>query len=133
MSAPNVFEVEGVEGINKLTLLGTRVLVRLRPMRDTLDKSGLILAATGEAGEDVIQTGTVLAVGHEPIKKGMKGNPPPIAGLEKGDVVAFLKFYRETHTNKQLQACLEDDIIFVEPKDILLVLTEDEADRIGGL
>lgn len=114
----------------KLRLINHRVLVKTDPAQDR-SSSGLIHFPDG-AMEHTLKTGTIVAFGF--MREGFEQKPVtknvPIPGLEVGMKCAFVRFLEKHHSNVQLQEMLDEDLMIVQPSDLLLVFTPDEMDRI---
>lgn len=115
---------------------------RIRAMKDAIlvkpdpppthSASGLIEYAPS-AMEHVMNTGTIVAFGFTRV--GKKQFELPIPDIEVGEKVVFVRFLAEQESNKQVRKMFDTDdgtgIIRIQPKDVLLVYTADEHDRIN--
>jgi co-chaperonin GroES (HSP10) len=109
-----------------LRLVGPRVLVRIDPLPSE-SKGGVIFP--GKSTDTSFQTGTVLA------KANQKWNPKDPNrfihyDVEVGDRILFYWMQKEIHTNIVLRGMFSDDIILVQPIDILLVFDAGDKERL---
>lgn len=97
-------------------VLNGNILVERIALPRTYKDSNIII---NREKEDATAIGIVRAVSHLWSKKGQK--PVPIDGIEPGLKVAFLWFYAERHTNRQVQQCLGENLVLLKWQDISLV------------
>jgi len=104
---------------DKIKPLGPRLLVKMFP--DEKETAGGIVIPE-VAHETAVGKGQVMATGtgYWP-KRSEKRVSIESLGIEKGDIVYFIKFLRETHTNQLLQRRIGDDMLIIEMKDVLYV------------
>lgn len=118
----DTYQIDG----KSIRILGSRVLVRLDPLRDQ-SKGGIVFP--GATTDTSFQTGTVMAKSTE------KWNPKDANrfihhDIQVGDRVLFYWMQKEIHTNIQLRSMFADDLILVQPIDILLVFDPDDVARL---
>lgn len=97
-----------------LKLTGPRILVEVLPGPKKL---GVIELPDNVAASNYSH-GKVLAVGVRQLRD---GRSIPLEGVRPGDRCVFVRFVANIHTNEQVQDRLGENIIIVEPKDLLLV------------
>ena len=109
----------------KIILRNQTVLVKMDP--DEEATAGGIIKPQG-ATDHIFMTGTVLAFGWilerklpgtsktKPLKE-----PYPVPELEAGIKCCFIRYRRWQDTNKQLRMMFDDDVIALEPEDLLFV------------
>lgn len=101
-----------------MKLLGPRLLVEIEP-EDAYFKGSNSIIKPDTAHDTVMGFGKVLEVGTgTPIKSGRA----PVNGVEVGDRVAFVKFLKETQTNKGISHIIGEDRLIIELKDVVVVV-----------
>lgn len=114
---------------SKIRVLNANILVKKDPPPQK-DNGGVILFANG-AMSHVHGTGTILASGfftpkdldHVPLTD---VHPD----LAVGNKVVFVRFLAEQHTNEQVREMFGDDIIRLQPNDVLLVYAPEDESRL---
>lgn len=109
----NVWERE--DGL-RFRVLGKRVLIEMDPVPKE-SRTGMIVYPDG-AIEHVSRTGIVRAIG------------PDFHGVEIGELVSFVRFQTEVHTNLQLRDKLGSEILILKPEDILLIGSVEDRERL---
>lgn len=113
------------EGVT-FTVMGPRILVKADKPPE-LSSGGLIVLPSG-AMEHVLTTGTILAFGTRTIKE--TGERIPLDELEVGLKVVFIRFLTKMDANRQVQHTIGQDVITIQPSDVMLVYTPDEHDKL---
>jgi co-chaperonin GroES (HSP10) len=102
-----------------LRLLNARVLVEILPE----EKSIGLLVVPDTVVKSVHRRGVVRAVGYI----WEEGRRVPIPGIHSGDHCVFVRFYANTHTNEQIQESIGENLLIMEPKDLLVVCSADDV------
>lgn len=105
----------------RLRVLKDGVLVRMDKEAKT-SATGLI-HIPDSAHQTILGTGEVLAFGHRELKK---GRSIPLPGFEVGLKCCFIKFLKEQSHCKVLRRELEQDLVLLKARDILLMWHKDE-------
>lgn len=93
-------------------VLGPRVCVEILPEERFVGS----IFVPDTAVTSVYRRGVVRAVG-----KGWSGEDRRTQDIQCGDHCVFVRFHANIHTNERVQEALGENVIVLEPKDILLV------------
>lgn len=99
----------------KLKAYGEHIIVLVDKEQTTFTNSCLVKPET--VHEDAVGSGIVESIGWH--HKTMKVVEKVISEIKPGDRVYFIKFLKETNTNKLLSSTIGDDRIIIEFKDVL--------------
>ncbi len=117
----------------RMRVLNNNMLVRVDPAPD-MTAGGIVIPDTAHA--DHYATGTVVAVGTVPTAtRDDEGNivdvgRTPIPGISVGDHVLFIKFLSDQDSNKKVRERLGDDIIKMQPSDVLVIFGDEDRARV---
>ena len=101
-----------------MKLLGPRLLVALAPDEAYFKGSNSIIRPD-TVHETAMGIGKVLNVGTG---TSTENGRAPIEGVEVGDKVAFVKFLKETQTNKAISHTIGEENLIIELKDVVAVM-----------
>jgi len=104
--------------VKQIELIGPRLLVEIENEEAFFEGYNSIIKP--ESVHDSAQGwGKVLTLGSGTQLR--DGETAPIKGVKVGDRVAFVKFLKETQSNKNLAAVIGDNKIIIELRDVLVV------------
>lgn len=113
----------------KIRVMNANILVKKDPPPEK-DNGGLIIFANG-AMSHVHGTGTIVATGFFTPKE---GDYLPLTDvhpdLAVGNKIVFVRFLAEQHTNERVREMFGDDIIRLQPTDVLLVYDREDEGRL---
>ena len=102
----------------KVRVLHHNILVKPDPLPEK-SRSGL-LHLPGNAVEDVMNSGVVVAFGHIWVEDETgEHRKIPVPDIKLGMRVTFIRFLGEVHSTKAMQAVIGDEIIKMDVTDIL--------------
>lgn len=100
-----------------MQILGPRLLVEMEP-EDSVFK-GYSIIKPDTVHDTAIGFGKVLDVGTgTPTRSGRA----PVEGVKVGDWVAFVKFLKETQSNRAVAHTIGEDNLLIELKDVVVVI-----------
>jgi len=105
-----------------LEVIGPRVLVQMDEEPEFFSGTGLVKPGTVHETAEI--EGTVLKVGTGTSVSSPPGRVP-IADIEEGDKVCFIKFHSHFGESPQIQHKFGDRIFLIALKDILYVKKQD--------
>jgi co-chaperonin GroES (HSP10) len=101
--------------------VGNNILVVKDPIAQ-VTRGGIHLPSV-LSGEDMSNTGTIVAVGHLTTPKAAFRTPIP--GLQQGMGVTFVKFHEKQNTNEYLLE-LSPGLLRLRPADVFLTFDREE-------
>jgi co-chaperonin GroES (HSP10) len=120
-----------------IRLINDDVLVKIDKPREKTSGGIVIPDTAGDRGDaGILATGTILAFGFASFGGRKVGGAAvpftkiPLPELYVGAKTAFIRYYAEQDSNKQIQYRIEGGVIRMKPLDLLFLFDPEDLDRV---